>query len=142
MPFLVRARTIYDRGNTVAAAIALVEGLKRHPDDIEAFRWLLDLYCEEVPHTGLEEDLVQVFEACPDPEGVYHFVFQRLLKGGRERFISRLDRARREVAARQGRRVAPWDEIVQTKAAEPSEEVVEVQEWRNATSCSIMTGYL
>lgn len=112
MPFLTRAQTIYERGNTVAAAIALVEGLKRDPNHAEAFRWLLDLYCEEMESTGLEEDLVSVIEGCPDPESTYRYIFQRLVKANRERYVRRLDRARRELAQRQGRYAPPWGEVL------------------------------
>ncbi len=112
MPFLLRAQTTYDRGDVVSTAIVLAEGLKRHPDKVEAFRWLLDLYCEEIPHTGLEEDVAAVIEACPDPEGVYQYVFKRLLRNNRERFLARLDRARRDIAARHGRPVTQWEVLV------------------------------
>ena len=101
MPFLNRARTLYDTGNTVGAVIALIEGLKRYPDHVDAFRWLIDLYCDEVQHTGLEDDIVRVFDSCPDPEGVYNLVYQRLLRAERHAFIRRLDRSRREAGLRE-----------------------------------------
>lgn len=112
MPFLPRVRASYERGDVIAAAIALIEGLKRDPAHAEGFNWLIDLYCEEIPHTGLEEDLVKVFDACPDPEGAYRYVYQRLLRVGRERFVRRLDRSRREAAARRGLSVRSWRELV------------------------------
>ncbi len=123
MPFLTRARTIYDRGNTVAAAIALVEGLKRDPSHSEAFNWLIDLYCNEIDHTGLEEDLVSVLNSCPDPEGAYRYIYQRLLRVDRERFVRRLDRARRDVAARQGLDIPTWEEVLRQHEQERREPV-------------------
>ncbi len=108
MPFLTRAQAIYSRGETVTAVITLVEGLKRDPDHVDAFRWLVDLYCDEVEHSGLERDIVAVFEACPDPNGVYAYVFKRLARGGRRRLLRQLDKSRREAASKRGIELAPW----------------------------------
>jgi hypothetical protein len=108
MPFLTRAQAIYSRGETVTAVITLVEGLKRDPDQVDAFRWLVDLYCDEVEHSGLEQDIVAVFDACPDPPGVYAYVFKRLARGGRRHLLRQLDKSRRDAASKRGLALSPW----------------------------------
>ena len=72
MPFVRRAKTYYASDEIIKAVVTLIEGLKRFPENTEAFRWLLDLYCEEGPHTGLEEDLVTI--------EVYNMIGQRVAK--------------------------------------------------------------
>ena len=92
MPFVNRARAVYSTDNVVGAAVTLIEGIKRYPDNVEAFRWLLDLYCDEIESPGLEEDLVNIFDRCPDPDGVYLYVFGRLAAGERDRNGARMAR--------------------------------------------------
>lgn len=123
MPFVSRARSYYASKDVVKAVITLIEGLKRFPERTEAFRWLIDLYCDEVPSTGLEEDLVNVVDVCPDPEGVYAWIFQRLQRNGRQRFIKRLDRARRESALARGLPWEEWSVLVQRVSASQVEAV-------------------
>lgn len=119
MPFLARARALYERDNVVAAIITLVEGVKQYPDNTEAFRWMLDLYCEEVQNTGLEEDLVTVIDGCQDPEGVYAWIYKRLRRSGRDRFIRRMDKARRHAGQVQGRSVVPLAVLAGAEDPEP-----------------------
>jgi len=122
MPFVRRAKTYYASDEIIKAVVTLIEGLKRFPENTEAFRWLLDLYCEEVPHTGLEEDLVTIVDGCPDPEGVYAYVFDRLTRAGRHKFVKRLDRARREAARRNGTEVEGWSALVERVASTRRQE--------------------
>lgn len=128
MPFLKRAQARYDRDDVPGAFVALIEGLKRYPDHADAFRWMLDLYCEEIQHAGLEDDLVGVIDRCPEPEGVYAYIFKRLQRNGRDRFVRHLDKARRDAARLAGRPALPL-EALDVRRPLPSPPTPVVEPW-------------
>jgi tetratricopeptide (TPR) repeat protein len=145
MPFLERAQTIYSRGETASTVIALVEGLKREPGNSEAFRWLVDLYCDEIEHPGLEEDIVSIFDASPDPSGVYAYVFKRLARAGQSRLLRQLDKARRDSASKRGMDLPPWtpetDELAFLHPQERPEHFDPVAAAPELVAATVMEGF-
>ena len=57
MTFLERAKSAHSRGDAAAAAVILVQGLKRDPEEIEALQWLLDVYVDEIHNPGMEAEI-------------------------------------------------------------------------------------
>ena len=66
MGYFERAKSLYDRGELVPAAMTLVEGLKRSPQDDQALDELLSLYARELPNPGMERDLLMVLHQRED----------------------------------------------------------------------------
>lgn len=66
MSYFERAKSMHARGDAVRTAVILAQGLKRDPSDAEAVEWLLHLYVEEVPNTGLEDAILQVLARLPN----------------------------------------------------------------------------
>jgi hypothetical protein len=132
MSFLNRAEISYKKGDVISTVITLIEGVKKNPDHTQAFRWMIDLYCDEVENIGLEEDIVVVIDSCEDPEEVYTWIYKRLQRSGKQDFIKKLDRARRQSTSAHGKTVLPLEDLIHLREQSPKKE--EQDELKNQES--------
>lgn len=77
MDFEERARKAHRRGQLVRAAVLLAEGLKRHPERVDALDFLTNLFANELQSPGLEQDLVDALAAQDDRRERIDFILER-----------------------------------------------------------------
>lgn len=78
MNFEQRALKARQRGAYIRAAVLLIEGLKRHPDEQDALALLCEIYVEDIDSSGLEFDLTRILVAQGDPEAYFAEILERL----------------------------------------------------------------
>ncbi|MGM0555024.1 MAG: tetratricopeptide repeat protein [Myxococcota bacterium] len=96
MDFEERARKAHRRGQLVRAAVLLAEGLKRHPERVDALDFLTNLFANELESPGLEQDLMDAMAAQQDLRERLEFILERYAERDKQSMGRELVRAANE----------------------------------------------
>jgi tetratricopeptide (TPR) repeat protein len=96
MDFEERARKAHRRGQLVRAAVLLAEGLKRHPERVDALDFLTNLFANELASPGLEQDLVDAMAQQDDLRERIDFILERYAERDKPTMGRELARAANE----------------------------------------------
>ncbi len=96
MNFEQRARKARQRGQSVRAAVLLIEGLKRHLTNDSALGFLVQIYVEDLTSPGLGYDLAGILLSQPDAQSCFEELLWQLHERGKDSMGREIVRAAAE----------------------------------------------
>jgi tetratricopeptide (TPR) repeat protein len=92
MSFVDRARSSFERGDTVRAVLGLVAGLRRHPHDDDGYGLLTEVVRDHVDSSGMEHEIADVVSRHPHRDQILSEMIVGLREREQERVADRLER--------------------------------------------------